>query len=130
MRTWATCYAEVHGVCRYQLDVDAHGVAFLPQHFCVAILYDWIHHYNRSFETTKSAHSGHDVNPIPDYLIVGSDSGRIVVLEYDASNNVWKKLHQETFGKSGSRRIVPGQHLAVDPKGRSVMIGALEKSKL
>lgn len=86
--------------------------------------------YNRSFETTKSAHSGHDVNPIPDYLIVGSDSGRIVVLEYDASNNVWKKLHQETFGKSGSRRIVPGQHLAVDPKGRSVMIGALEKSKL
>ena len=32
-------------------------------------------------------------------------------------------MHQETFGKSGCRRIVPGQYLAVDPKGRAVMIG-------
>jgi splicing factor 3B subunit 3 len=40
------------------------------------------------------------------------------------------KLHQETFGKSGARRIVPGQYLATDPKGRSVMIAAMEKSKL
>ncbi|KAI6106117.1 CPSF A subunit region-domain-containing protein [Pisolithus croceorrhizus] len=44
-----------------------------------------------------------------DYAIVGSDSGRI------------------TFGKSGARRIVPGQYLATDPKGRSVMIAAVEK---
>jgi splicing factor 3B subunit 3 len=65
-----------------------------------------------------------------DYIIVGSDSGRIVVLEYDPTSNALVKLHQETFGKSGSRRIVPGQYLAVDPKGRSVMIGAMEKSKL
>lgn len=65
-----------------------------------------------------------------DFLIVGSDSGRIVVLELDVKTNQWKKLHEETYGKSGSRRIVPGQHLAVDPKGRSAMIGALEKSKL
>lgn len=65
-----------------------------------------------------------------DFLIVGSDSGRIVVLELDLKTNQWKKLHEETYGKSGSRRIVPGQHLAVDPKGRSAMIGALEKSKL
>lgn len=33
------------------------------------------------------------------------------------------QVHQETFGKSGCRRIVPGQYLAVDPKGRAVMIG-------
>lgn len=52
------------------------------------------------------------------------------MLEFEATINQWKKLHEETFGKSGSRRIVPGQHLAVDPKGRSVMIAALEKSKL
>lgn len=65
-----------------------------------------------------------------DYLIVGSDAGRIVVLEYDAQANDFKKLHQETFGRSGSRRIVPGQYLAADPKGRAVMIGAMEKSKL
>ena len=41
-----------------------------------------------------------------------------------------RKVHQETFGKSGVRRIVPGQHLVVDPKGRALMIGALEKTKL
>lgn len=40
------------------------------------------------------------------------------------------KVHQETFGKSGARRIVPGQYLAVDPKGRSLMIAAVEKAKL
>ena len=40
------------------------------------------------------------------------------------------KVHQETFGKSGARRIVPGQYLATDPKGPAVMITAMEKSKL
>uniref|UniRef100_A0A3B5M3Y8 Splicing factor 3b, subunit 3 n=1 Tax=Xiphophorus couchianus TaxID=32473 RepID=A0A3B5M3Y8_9TELE len=65
-----------------------------------------------------------------DYIVVGSDSGRIVILEYHPSKNQFEKVHQETFGKSGCRRIVPGQFLAVDPKGRAVMIGAIEKQKL
>ena len=43
--------------------------------------------------------------------------------------NHFKKVHQETFGKSGCRRIVPGQYLAVDPKGRACMIAAVEKQK-
>lgn len=58
-----------------------------------------------------------------DYIVVGSDSGRIVILEYLPSKNVLDKVHQETFGKSGCRRIVPGQYLAIDPKGRAIMIG-------
>ncbi|TFY79904.1 hypothetical protein EWM64_g4112 [Hericium alpestre] len=65
-----------------------------------------------------------------DYAIVGSDSGRIVILDYDPKTSSFVKVHQETFGKSGARRIVPGQYLAVDPKGRSVMIAAMEKAKL
>ncbi|KAK9154221.1 hypothetical protein Sjap_001701 [Stephania japonica] len=65
-----------------------------------------------------------------DYIVVGSDSGRIVILEYNKEKNVFDKIHQETFGKSGCRRIVPGQYLAVDPKGRAVMIAACEKQKL
>lgn len=59
----------------------------------------------------------------PDYIVVGSDSGKIVILEYDPAKNVFEKVHEETFGKSGCRRIVPGQYLAADPKGRAVMIG-------
>ncbi|OCH91653.1 hypothetical protein OBBRIDRAFT_792005 [Obba rivulosa] len=65
-----------------------------------------------------------------DYAILGSDSGRIVILEYEPKTSSFTKVHQETFGKSGARRIVPGQYLATDPKGRSVMIGAMEKAKL
>ncbi|KAI9208104.1 CPSF A subunit region-domain-containing protein [Polychytrium aggregatum] len=65
-----------------------------------------------------------------DYLVVGSDSGRIVILEYNPARNQFVKLHQETYGKSGCRRIVPGQFLATDPKGRAVMIAAVEKQKL
>ena len=65
-----------------------------------------------------------------DYAVVGSDSGRIVILDYDPRTSSFVKVHQETFGKSGTRRIVPGQYLATDPKGRAVMIAAMEKSKL
>ncbi|UYV63982.1 SF3B3 [Cordylochernes scorpioides] len=65
-----------------------------------------------------------------DYLVLGSDSGRIVILEYMPQKNIFERVHQETFGKSGCRRIVPGQYLAIDPKGRAVMIGAVEKQKL
>ncbi|WFD31284.1 pre-mRNA-splicing factor rse1 [Malassezia sp. CBS 17886] len=65
-----------------------------------------------------------------DYLIVGSDSGRIVILEYQVKENTFTKVHQETFGRSGNRRVIPGQYLATDPKGRAVLIGAVEKAKL
>lgn len=59
----------------------------------------------------------------PDYVVVGSDSGRIAILEYNQPKNQFERIHMETFGKSGCRRIVPGQYLAIDPKGRAVMIG-------
>jgi splicing factor 3B subunit 3 len=65
-----------------------------------------------------------------DLLACGSDSGRVSVLEYDADRAQFVKLHQETFGKSGCRRIVPGQMVATDPKGRACMLGALEKQKM
>ena len=52
-----------------------------------------------------------------DHVIIGSDAGRIVILKFDKSRGVFKKVHQETFGKSGCRRIVPGQYLATDPAG-------------
>lgn len=51
-----------------------------------------------------------------DYIVVGSDSGRVCILEYNAQKNVLEKVHQETLGKTGCRRIVPGQYLATDSK--------------
>lgn len=58
-----------------------------------------------------------------DYLIVGTDSGKITILEFDLTINAWKTLHCEVYGKTGIRRIVPGQYIATDPKGRAIMIG-------
>lgn len=36
----------------------------------------------------------------------------------------------ETFGKSSVRRVIPGQYLAADPKGRACLVAAVEKNKL
>lgn len=83
-----------------------------------------------TFSNVRSAARFRLTGGTKDYLILGSDSGRIVVLEYSAELNRFDKVHQETFGRSGNRRIVPGQYLATDPKGRAVMIAAVERAKL
>ena len=65
-----------------------------------------------------------------DYIIITSDSGRITIVEFVPSQNKFNRLHLETFGKSGVRRVIPGQYLAVDPKGRACLIASVEKNKL
>ncbi|CAG8027578.1 unnamed protein product [Penicillium olsonii] len=65
-----------------------------------------------------------------DYVVIGSDSGRIAIVEYSPTQNRFNRIHLETFGKSGVRRVVPGQYLAVDPKGRACLIASVEKNKL
>ncbi len=67
---------------------------------------------------------------IIDYIIIGSDSGRITIVEFVPAQNKFNRLHLETFGKSGVRRVIPGQYLAVDPKGRACLIASVEKNKL
>ncbi|KAK5242023.1 pre-mRNA-splicing factor rse1, partial [Cryomyces antarcticus] len=59
-----------------------------------------------------------------------SDSGRITIIEYVPAQNRFNRIHLETFGKSGVRRVVPGQYLATDPKGRACLIASIEKNKL
>lgn len=67
---------------------------------------------------------------IKDYIILATDSGRIAIVEYLPSENRFSRVHLETFGKSGVRRVVPGQYLAADPKGRACLIASIEKNKL
>ena len=43
-----------------------------------------------------------------DYLVLGSDSGRVSVLEFAKERNQFERVHLETFGKSGCRRVVAG----------------------
>ncbi|KAG5361182.1 Pre-mRNA-splicing factor RSE1 [Yarrowia sp. C11] len=63
-----------------------------------------------------------------DYILCSSDAGVISILEY--RNNRFFSLHKESYGRSGIRRVVPGEYLAVDPKGRACMLASVEKSKL
>ncbi|KAK3380060.1 Pre-mRNA-splicing factor rse-1 [Lasiosphaeria ovina] len=65
-----------------------------------------------------------------DYIILATDSGRIAIIEYMPKTNRFERIHLETFGKSGSRRVVPGQYLAADPRGRACLIASIEKNKL
>lgn len=65
-----------------------------------------------------------------DYLILATDSGRITIIEYLPSHNRFHRLHLETFGKSGVRRVIPGEYLTCDPKGRACLIASTEKNKL
>ncbi|CAA9995282.1 unnamed protein product [Nesidiocoris tenuis] len=65
-----------------------------------------------------------------DYAVVGTDSGKVVILKYNPQKNILEKIHQETFGKSGCRRIVPGQYLAVEPKGRGFMVVTFTRSPI
>ncbi|KAI9692634.1 MAG: pre-mRNA-splicing factor rse1 [Bogoriella megaspora] len=60
----------------------------------------------------------------------GSDSGRLVILEYQPQVNRFDQLRADTFGKSGIRRVVPGEFVASDAKGRCVMVASVEKNKL
>ncbi|TPX11165.1 uncharacterized protein E0L32_000983 [Thyridium curvatum] len=59
-----------------------------------------------------------------------TDSGRIAIIEYMPAQNRFVRIHLETFGKSGVRRVIPGQFLAADPKGRACLIASIEKNKL
>ena len=54
--------------------------------------------------------------------MIGSDSGRIVVLQFNADRNAFDKIHQETYGNVGVIRGLAGQYIAVDPSGRAFMI--------
>ncbi|KAK9779197.1 putative Pre-mRNA-splicing factor rse-1 [Seiridium cardinale] len=65
-----------------------------------------------------------------DYVILATDSGRITIVEYNVQQNKFVRDKLETFGKSGVRRVIPGQYLACDPKGRACLIASVEKNKL
>ncbi|KAF1819766.1 uncharacterized protein K489DRAFT_412467 [Dissoconium aciculare CBS 342.82] len=65
-----------------------------------------------------------------DQLVVATDSGRVTVLDFDSEKMKFRRIHLETFGKSGIRRTVPGQYLAVDPRGRCLMLASAEKNKV
>lgn len=75
----------------------------------------------RALETVRLPGTQHD------YLVVGTDSGVLSILGFE--QNQFRRIYAEIFGKSGCRRVVPGEYVAVDPRGRAVLTAALERQK-
>lgn len=65
-----------------------------------------------------------------DLLVVTSDSGKLVVAEFQDSTARFMPIVQEPHLKNGLRRITPGEYLCVNPTNRAVLVGALERTKL
>jgi len=63
-----------------------------------------------------------------DVLAVTADGGALSVLDF--LDGQCKIVHCVVFGKTGCRRSTPGQYVAADPKGRALMVSAIEKRKL
>jgi len=93
-------------------------------------------------ETRSILRSGVTIRPTGskrDVMAITSDSGALCILEFDAkesgssgitSSVEVRRLHCPTYGNTGCRRGTPGQHVASDPKGRAIMVAAIEKRKL
>lgn len=68
-----------------------------------------------------------------DFLVVGSDAGgsAILTVRRDPASGLfrWERVADHIHGRSGSRRDVPGQFVAVDPRGRAFLTAALDSRK-
>lgn len=64
-----------------------------------------------------------------DYVIVTSDAGTLSILSPDVQTASFRTIHAEPFGRSGCRRVVPGQFLTAEPRGRACMVSAVERTK-
>lgn len=64
-----------------------------------------------------------------DSLALTSDAGTLTVLVWDAAAGSWRRGCAEIFGKTGIRRAVPGEYLAIDPVGRAAMVAAVQRSR-
>jgi splicing factor 3B subunit 3 len=65
-----------------------------------------------------------------DFLLLASDSGKVVLLQFSVEEDRFRALDLHAYGKSGCRRVVPGQLLACDLRGRAFMLSALEEQRL
>uniref|UniRef100_A0A0G4ICA2 Cleavage/polyadenylation specificity factor A subunit N-terminal domain-containing protein n=1 Tax=Chromera velia CCMP2878 TaxID=1169474 RepID=A0A0G4ICA2_9ALVE len=81
-----------------------------------------------SMETIHFPKSG-----LCDCLLVGTDTGRVVILQYMGTESAaspggaFVVVHQEGPGRAPAmQRFVPGPFLAVDPRGRGIMVAAVE----
>ncbi|KAI3654555.1 hypothetical protein MP228_000609 [Amoeboaphelidium protococcarum] len=64
-----------------------------------------------------------------DYVVLLSEAGNLVILQYNEQVGEFLVVRNESFGKVGINRGIPSEYLAVDPHGRCCLISALEYQK-
>ncbi|GMF00980.1 unnamed protein product [[Candida] boidinii] len=57
-----------------------------------------------------------------DYLIITSDSGNLTLVKYDKEKKDFVTLSNEPYYKTGTRRLSPGDYVAIDGKSRACMV--------
>ncbi|MES1907173.1 MAG: hypothetical protein MHM6MM_000340 [Cercozoa sp. M6MM] len=96
-------------------DAEATQLVSVASWECFAVI--------RTLQTMRVAKQNRDI------ILVGSDSGMLIALKFNARHSRFERLVGEIFGKTGCRRTVPGQYIAADPAGRALMVSAVEQRK-
>ena len=65
-----------------------------------------------------------------DYLVMATDSGKFNIYRYDMKENRFIIEISHAYGHVGCRRALAGELLAMDPAGRAIMCGAVERQKI
>ena len=84
-----------------------------------------------TFSHIRSVEAYRTVGAACDSLVVTSDSGCLTALQFFEDSGVvkYKIAVQEIVSKTGCRRVALGSYIAKDPKGRALMLSAIERSK-
>src|SRR3989338_3702804 len=85
--------------------------------------FDLIHSLD-SFGRIRALESFRLLASEKDYVVISADSGRLMILEFVPISSSFTVLFSEPFGRSGIRREVPGQYIAIEPLGRALMVAA------
>ncbi|ODQ77704.1 hypothetical protein BABINDRAFT_41141 [Babjeviella inositovora NRRL Y-12698] len=85
---------------------------------------------HNTFATIRALASFRLAGATREHIAVTSDSGHMTLLECDLKHQTFTQLRLEPYGKTGIRRLTPGEYLVADPKGRALMTAAIEKNKL
>lgn len=70
------------------------------------------------------------VGTTKDLLVVTADSGILTVLQLEPTSMRFVPIVQEPHSKNALRRLTPGEYLCVEPRGRAILVGAIERDGL
>ena len=87
-------------------------------------------HSQQMFANIQSLSSFGILKSAKDYIVVTSDSGSLSIFQFDPLRCKFTPISNEINSKTGLRRLSPSAYICSDPKGRALMVSALERTKI